>query len=43
MIKTSATQTLTFFPYCIEEWNQLNDDDRKIESIKKFKNADKGH
>ena len=27
----------TFFPYCIEEWNQLNDDFKKIESIKKLK------
>ena len=34
-IKTSATMTLTFFPYCTVKWNQLNDDIRKIESIKK--------
>ena len=25
-----------FFPYCTKEWNQLNDDIKKIESIKKF-------
>ena len=36
-IKTFATQTSTFFPYCKKEWNQLNDDIKKIESIKKFK------
>ena len=40
-IKTFATRTstfrATFFPYCTKEWNQLNDDIKKIESIKKFK------
>ena len=40
-IKTFATRTstfyTTFFPYCTKEWNQLNDDIKKIESIKKFK------
>ena len=39
--KTIATRTsnfrATFFTYCIEEWDQLNDDFKKIESIKKFK------
>ena len=41
MIKTFSMQTSTlhaiFFPYCTKEWNQLNDDFKKIESIKKFK------
>ena len=40
-IKIFATRTSTFraafFPYCTKEWNQLNDDIKKIESIKKFK------
>ena len=40
-IKTFVTRTstfrATFFPYCTKEWNQLNDDIKKIESIKKFK------
>ena len=40
-IKTFATRASTFrgtfFAYCIKEWNQLNDDIKKIESIKKFK------
>ena len=35
--KTFATWTSTFFPYCTKEWNQVNDDIKKIESIKKFK------
>ena len=42
-IKTFATRTstfcATFFPYCTKEWNQLNDDIKKIESIEKFKKA----
>ena len=50
-IKTLATWTsdfcATFFLYCTKEWNQLNDDIKKIESIKKLKikkkNADKDH
>ena len=43
-IKTFATRTSTFFPYCTKEWNELNDEIKKIESIKKCKkNADKGH
>ena len=40
-IKTFATRTstflTTFFLYCTKEWNQLNDDFQKIESIKKLK------
>ena len=40
-IKTFATRTstfrATFFAYYTKEWNQLNDDIKKIESIKKFK------
>ena len=40
-IKAFATQRstfrATFFPYCTKEWNQLNDDIKKIELIKKFK------
>ena len=32
-----STFRATFFPYCTKEWNQLNDDIKKIESIKKFK------
>ena len=40
-IKTLATWTsdfcATFFLYCTKEWNQLNDDIKKIESIKKLK------
>ena len=40
-IKAFATRTstfcATFFPYCSKEWNQLNDDIKKIESIEKFK------
>ena len=40
-IKKFATRTSTFrgtfFPYCTKEWNQLNDDIKKIESIKIFK------
>ena len=40
-IKTFAMQTstfcATFSAYCTKEWNQLNDDIEKIESIKKFK------
>ena len=27
---------ITFFPHCTKEWNQLNDDIKKVESIKKF-------
>ena len=33
----TSTFRATFFPYCTKEWNQLNDDIKKIESIKKFK------
>ena len=29
---------ITFFPHCTKEWNQLNDDIEKVESIKKLKN-----
>ena len=29
---------ITFFPHCTKEWNQLNDDIKKVESIKKLKN-----
>ena len=36
-IKTFATRTSTFFPYCTKEWNELNDEIKKIESIKKCK------
>ena len=40
-IKKFATRTSTFrgtfFPYCTKQWNQLNDDIKKIESIKIFK------
>ena len=40
-IKTFATRIstfrATFLPYCTKKWNQLNDDIKKIESIKKFK------
>ena len=35
--KTFATWTSSFFPYCTKEWNQVNDDIKKIELIKKFK------
>ena len=39
-IKTFTTRTsafrATFFPYCTKEWNQLNDNIKKIESIKKI-------
>ena len=38
--KTFASRTstfcATFFPHCTKEWSQLNDDIKKIESIKKF-------
>ena len=41
MIKTFPTQTstfrATFFPYYTKEWNQLNDDITKIESIENSK------
>ena len=33
----TSTLHAIFFPYCTKEWNQLNDDFKKIESIKKFK------
>ena len=40
-IKKFATRISTFraifFPYSTKEWNQVNDDIKKIESIKKFK------
>ena len=40
-IKTFTTRTsifrAIFFPYCTKEWSQLNDNIKKIESIKKFK------
>ena len=40
-IKTNPTRTsifrAAFSPYCTKEWNQLNDDFKKIESIKKLK------
>ena len=40
-IKKFATRISTFraifFPYFTKEWNQFNDDIKKIESIKKFK------
>ena len=32
----TSTYRATYFPYCTKEWNQLNDD-KKFESIKKFK------
>ena len=32
-----STFRATFFPYCTKEWNQLNDDIKKIELIKKLK------
>ena len=32
-----STWHAVFFPFCLKEWNQLNDDFKKIESIKKFK------
>ena len=35
-VKTFATRTSTFFPHCRKEWNQLNDDIKKIDSIEKF-------
>ena len=44
-IKAFATRTsvfrATFFPYCTNEWNQLNDDFKKIESIKKIEKTPK--
>ena len=43
MTKTFATKTstfqATFFPYCTEEWNQLNDDLQKVDSIQHSKNT----
>ena len=40
-IKAFVTRTsnfcVIFFPYCIKEWNQLNDEIEKIESMKKIK------
>ena len=43
-MEVSSTFRGTFFSYCTKEWNQLNDDIKKTESIKKFnKNADKDH
>ena len=33
----TPTFRATFSPYCTKECNQLNDDIKKIESIKKFK------
>ena len=40
-IKTFPTRTSTFqetfFSYCTKEWNQLNDDFKKIALIQKFK------
>ena len=39
--KRTSTFCATFFPYCKKEWNQLNDNIKKIESIKKFKKKKK--
>ena len=33
----TSTLHAIFLPYCTKEWNQLNDNFKKIESIKKFK------
>ena len=42
LLKSLPTRTLTFsntlFPFCINEWNKLNDNLRNASSIYKFKN-----
>ena len=42
LLTTLPSRTLsfsnTFFPYCINEWNKLNDNLRNANSIYKFKN-----